>query len=463
MITKTFVLDTNVLLHDPMSVFNFHEHAVVIPMTVLEELDDIKDRKKNVAAEARTAIRKIDEVLGQATPEAIAQGVEIPVALKGDSGTQLGTLAIHRSPLSDASEGRLDDIESNDNRIINCALEIQKRLGDSHQVVLVTKDINMRLKALGAGLARVEDYRRDQLVSDVELLPSGHMELESEFWQLVDNVETWNEGHRTYHRVPKSIFFEDVYANQYLIDCTDEFAARVSQVESDSVVLLDIGRARLEDMEAWGIRPLNVYQGMAMHALLDTTLDLNLLVGAAGSGKTLLSLACALELVVEQKRYSKIVVTRSTPPVAEDIGFLPGTEEEKMMPWLAAIHDNLEALHEHDDNPDASIRFALEKGNIQFKSLNFIRGRSIQDAIILLDESQNLTPQQLKTIITRCGKGSKIVCLGNLAQIDSNYLTALTSGLTYVVERFKGWTGASTQHLEGVVRSRLASYAEQNL
>jgi PhoH-like ATPase len=463
MITKTFVLDTNVLLHDPMSVFNFHEHAVVIPMTVLEELDDIKDRKKNVAAEARTAIRKIDEVLGQATPEAIAQGVEIPVALKGDSGTQLGTLAIHRSPLADASEGRLDDIESNDNRIINCALEIQKRLGDSHHVVLVTKDINMRLKALGAGLARVEDYRRDQLVSDVELLPSGHMELESEFWQLVDNVETWNEGHRTYHRVPKSIFIEDVYANQYIIDCTDEFAARVSQVESDSVVLLDIGRARLEDMEAWGIRPLNVYQGMAMHALLDTTLDLNLLVGAAGSGKTLLSLACALELVVEQKRYSKIVVTRSTPPVAEDIGFLPGTEEEKMMPWLAAIHDNLEALHEHDDNPDASIRFALEKGNIQFKSLNFIRGRSIQDAIILLDESQNLTPQQLKTIITRCGKGSKIVCLGNLAQIDSNYLTALTSGLTYVVERFKGWTGASTQHLEGVVRSRLASYAEQNL
>ena len=463
MSNKTFVLDTNVLLHDPMSVFNFHEHAVVIPMTVLEELDDIKDRKKNVAAEARTAIRMVDEVLGQSTPEAIAQGVEIPVALKGDSGVELGTLAIHRSPLADASAGRLDDIESNDNRIINCALEIQSHEGPDHQVVLVTKDINMRLKALGAGLARVEDYRRDQLVSDVELLPSGHLELDREFWTLVENVETWNEGHKTYHRVPRAVFTEEIYANQYLIDATDEFAARVSQVEPESVVLLDIGRARLEDMEAWGVRPLNVYQGMAMHALLDPALDLNLLVGAAGSGKTLLSLACALELVVEQKRYSKIVVTRSTPPVAEDIGFLPGTEEEKMMPWLAAIHDNLEALHEHDDNPEASIRFALEKGNIQFKSLNFIRGRSIQDAIILLDESQNLTPQQLKTIITRCGKGSKIVCLGNLAQIDSNYLTALTSGLTYVVERFKGWTGASTQHLEGVVRSRLASYAEQNL
>ena len=134
-----------------------------------------------------------------------------------------------------------------------------------------------------------------------------------------------------------------------------------------------------------------------------------------------------------------------------------------MMPWLAATHGNLEALHEHNENPEASTRYALEKGNIQFKSLNFIRGWSIQDAIILLDEVQDLTPQQLKTIITRCGKGSKILCLGNLRQIDSNYLTALTSGLTYVVERFKGWTGASTLHLEGVVRSRLASYAEQNL
>ena len=459
---KTFVLDTNVLLHDPMSVFNFHEHAVVIPMTVLEELDDIKDRKKNVAAEARSAIRMIDEVLGQSTSEAIAKGVEIPIALKGDSGSQLGTLAIHRSPLADESEGRLDDIESNDNRIINCALEIQN-IDQLQEIILVTKDINMRLKALGAGLNRVEDYRRDQLVSDVDLLPSGYLEFETDFWKLVSDVDTWNEGSKTYHRVPKALFFGEIYANQYVIDSTDEFAARISQIEDEFVVLLDIGRQRLEDTEAWGIQPLNVHQGMAMHALLDPALDLNLLVGAAGSGKTILSLACALELVVEQKRYSKIVVTRSTPPVAEDIGFLPGTEEEKMMPWLAAVHDNLEALHENDDNPEGSIRFALEKGNIQFKSLNFIRGRSIQDAIILLDESQNLTPQQLKTIITRCGKGSKIVCLGNLAQIDSDYLTALTSGLTYAVERFKGWHGSSTQHLEGVVRSRLASYAEQNL
>ena len=462
MISKTYILDTNVLLHDPMSVFNFHEHAVVIPMTVLEELDDIKDRKKNVAAEARSAIRLIDEVLGSASPDEIARGVEIPLAYKGDKESSNGTLAIHRSPLADESHGSLDDIESNDNRIINCALAIQNG-DDAHQVILVTKDINMRLKALGAWLRRVEDYRRDQLISDVELLPSGHLTLDVPFWSMVSDVETWAEGARTYHRIARNALPEGVYANQYIIDSTDEFAARISQVEPESLVMLDLGRHRLEDMQAWGIRPLNVYQGMAMHALLDPDLDLNLLVGAAGSGKTLLSLACALELVVEQKRYSKIVVTRSTPPVAEDIGFLPGTEEEKMMPWLAAIHDNLEALHEHDDNPDASIRFALEKGNIQFKSLNFIRGRSIQDAIILLDEAQNLTPQQLKTIITRCGKGSKLICLGNLAQIDSNYLTALTSGLTYVVERFKGWSGSATQHLEGVVRYRLASYAEQNL
>lgn len=463
MSNKTFVLDTNVLLHDPKSVFNFHEHLVVVPMTVLEELDYIKDRKENLFTEARSAIRMLDEVLGGSTPEKIALGVEIPAALKGDSGTQLGTLAIHRSPLADQSKGRLDDIESNDNRIINCALEIQNKRKRNHWVVLVTNDINMRLKALGAGLERVEDYRRDQLVNDVDLLPSGHLELNTEFWRYTGDVETWNEGSQTFHRVPTKTFHEPIYANMYIIDSTNEFAARVIRVEAGFAVMLNLGRDRLENMEAWGINPLNAYQGMAMHALLDPSLELNLLIGAAGSGKTFLSLACALELVVEQKRYSKIVITRSTPPVAEDIGFLPGTEEEKMMPWLAAIHDNLEALHKQDDNPEASIRFALDKGNLQFKSLNFIRGRSIQDAIILVDESQNLTPQQLKTIITRCGKGSKIVCLGNLAQIDSNYLTALTSGLTYVVERFKGWTGASTQQLKGVVRSRLASYAEQNL
>jgi len=179
--------------------------------------------------------------------------------------------------------------------------------------------------------------------------------------------------------------------------------------------------------------------------------------------KTLLALAAALEMVVERNMYDKIIVTRSTPEIAESIGFLPGTEEEKMLPWLAAITDSLEVLHKHDENTKGSMNYIMEKANIQYKSVNFMRGRSIQNAIVILDESQNLTASQLKTIITRCGEGTKLIVGGNLAQIDSNYLSAVTSGLTYLVEKFKDFSGSATINLDGVVRSRLASFAEENL
>ena len=174
--------------------------------------------------------------------------------------------------------------------------------------------------------------------------------------------------------------------------------------------------------------------------------------------KTLLALASALEMIIEKGIYDKVIVTRNTPEIAESIGFLPGTEEEKMAPWLAAITDTLEVLHKGDENPISSRNYIMEKANVQFKSVNFMRGRSIQNAVVILDESQNLTASQLKTIITRCGEGTKLICSGNLAQIDSNYLTPVTSGLTYIVERFKDFEGSAT-----VVRSRLASFAEENL
>ncbi|MFQ3198687.1 MAG: PhoH-like ATPase, partial [Paraglaciecola sp.] len=214
---------------------------------------------------------------------------------------------------------------------------------------------------------------------------------------------------------------------------------------------------------AWGISPKNIGQAMAFHALLDPHIDLVILTGPAGSGKTLLALAAALEMVVEKNMYDKIIVTRSTPEIAESIGFLPGTEEEKMAPWLAAITDSLEVLHKHDENVKGSMSYIMEKANIQFKSVNFMRGRSIQNAIVILDESQNLTASQLKTIITRCGEGTKLICSGNLAQIDSNYLSAVTSGLTYIVEKFKNFSGSATINLDGVVRSRLAEFAEEQL
>jgi len=459
--SKLYILDTNVLLHDPKCLYEFKEQDITIPMTVLEELDNIKDRKKSVAQEARHAIRAIDEIIGNADASQITLGVPITIPGAKHLDRTLGTLSIFPDHQLKQHQDFLPDRNNKDNLIINSALHLQSTHPE-REIILVTKDINMRLKALGAGLRRVEDYRTDQLVSDIELLPAGHVHLQGNFWDLVDNVQSYQDDGYTYHRINREILPE-TYCNEYIFDDQEEFAARVISTDAESVTLLDLGYERLMNQRCWGIEPINIQQAFAMQALLDPTIDLALLNGAAGSGKTLIALACALEMVIEQRRYNKIIVTRSTPPVAEDIGFLPGTEEEKMTPWLSAIHDNLEAMHEHDDKPQSSVKYAIEKANIQFKSLNFIRGRSIQDAVVLIDEAQNLTPSQLKTILTRCGKGSKMICLGNLAQIDSNYLTPLTSGLTYIVERFKPFNGAANIHFEGIFRSPLAEYAEQHL
>ena len=271
-----------------------------------------------------------------------------------------------------------------------------------------------------------------------------------------------SEGRDTIHTIPKSMLPE-AYVNEFLLDETKQFAGLVEEITDDHLEVLDLGYERLMGRHAWGITPKNIGQAMALHALLDPHIDMVILTGPAGSGKTLLALAAALEMVVERNMYDKIIVTRSTPEIAESIGFLPGTEEEKMLPWLAAITDSLEVLHKHDENTKGSMNYIMEKANIQYKSVNFMRGRSIQNAIVILDESQNLTASQLKTIITRCGEGTKLIVGGNLAQIDSNYLSAVTSGLTYLVEKFKDFSGSATINLDGVVRSRLASFAEENL
>lgn len=459
--SKLYILDTNVLLHDPNCLYEFKEQDITIPMTVLEELDDIKDRKKNVSQEARFVIRAIDNILKHADTQAITRGVPIHIpGVEGDD-TVLGNLSIFPDHNLSSQKGFLADQNNNDNQIINTALHLQ-RTQPNREVILVTKDINMRLKALGAGLTRVEDYRTDQLVSDIDLLPSGHVHINGQFWDQFDSISSDNEHGHMVHQIARSQL-PDVYPCQYIFDDSKEFVARVSAVNETEVTLVEQGYRRLMHQSCWGIEPINIHQAFAMRSVLDPEVDLCILTGAAGSGKTLIALACALEMVIEQRRFNKIIVTRSTPPVAEDIGFLPGTEEEKMTPWLSSIHDNLEAMHEGDERPQSSVKYAIEKANIQFKSLNFIRGRSLQGAVVLIDEAQNLTPSQMKTILTRCGKGTKMICLGNLAQIDSNYITPLTSGLTYVVERFKPFDGAANTHFEGIFRSRLAEYAEQHL
>lgn len=452
-----YILDTNILLHEPFAFLSFQEHDVVVPMTVLEELDSIKDRQRDVSRDARIAIRALEDTLVNATPEEVLSGVQLP---QMQEDVKRGCLSIFNDYNLEQKAGRLSQNE-NDNRIINTALHIQKNR-KSRKVVLVTKDINMRLKAKGAGLSHVEDYRTDQLIDDIKFLTKGYHKFTGDFWDKVKSCETETEGRNTTHYIDKSSV-PVAYINEYLLDDTEHFAGKVTGWDDDKLAILDLGRERLMSKNAWGIHPKNIYQGMAMDALLDPTIDLVILTGPAGCGKTLLALASALEQVVERGLYDKVIVTRSTPEIAESIGFLPGTEEEKMAPWLAAITDSLEVLHKQDENMNGSLNYIMDKANIQFKSVNFMRGRSIQNAFVILDECQNLTASQLKTIITRCGEGTKIICSGNLAQIDSNYLSALTSGLTYIVERFKDFPGSTTINLNGVVRSRLASFAEENL
>ncbi len=457
--TRIYVLDTNILLHEPLAFLSFKENDVVVPMTVLEELDYIKDSKKDVARDARVCIRAMEDLLRDATPEDMLAGVPLSGFGAGDN-RPTGTLSIY-ADLNMTESQQIFASDENDNRIINVALHLQTMFA-SQEVVLVTKDINMRLKAKGAGLAHVEDYRTDQLISDIKYLTRGYHQFEGDFWERVKSVDSRSEGRDTIHTVPRSLLPE-AYINEFLLDESNQFAGLVESMDSDQMEILDLGYERLMSRHAWGINPKNIGQAMALHSLLDPHIDLVILTGPAGSGKTLLALAAALEMVVERNMYDKIIVTRNTPEIAESIGFLPGTEEEKMAPWLAAITDSLEVLHKHDENTKGSMSYIMEKANIQFKSVNFMRGRSIQNSIVILDESQNLTASQLKTIITRCGEGTKLICSGNLAQIYSNYLSAVTSGLTYLVEKFKDFSGSATINLDGVVRSRLADFAEHHL
>jgi PhoH-like ATPase len=461
-IKKTYVLDTNVLLHDPTAVTAFKQHHIVIPMTVLEELDHIKDRPdKSVSREARIAINIIDKVVDSASPQEIQEGVEVQGStIEGP----LGTLAIYADQrLSGDSEvPYLDDTQAqtNDNRIINVALRLQAE-NPNEFVCLVTKDINMRIKAKGSGLVHVEDYRRDRVLDDIDLLARGYEHIEGDFWSTISEVDTLREGDCTLHRIPRRSL-PQAYPNMFLYDDL-EFMAFVKRVDSEYVYLRCDSRDNLMHSRFWGMSPRNLEQAMAMSLLEDDNVDMTVMTGPAGSGKTLLALAYGLHAILEKKKFSKLIVARSTPPIAEEIGFLPGTEEEKMAPWLAAFDDNLEILHGSDESCHGSIDYVKERANIQFKSLNFMRGRSFNNAYIIIDEAQGLTQFQLKSVISRVGADSKIVVLGNLAQIDNKYISPLTSGLTYLVEKSKAYPHAGIMHVNGIVRSRLAAFAEENL
>lgn len=455
---KIYVLDTNVLLHDPTAIQAFKEHKVVIPMTVLEELDVIKDRKdKDVSREARIAINGIDKLLADATPKQMQEGVKL-------HPHGAGTLVIYADQMiADAVTGTFINTsaqQNNDNLIISVALSLQKHHPRAF-VCLVTKDINMRIKAKGCGLENVEDYRRDKVLDDIDLLAKGYITLPGSFWDNIDTLDTLRDGPKIMHQISAEQV-PGAYPAMFIRD-SEDFVGFVESIHGNVLNIRDLSGDQLMRQECWGLKPRNFEQAMSLFLLNNPELDMTILTGPAGSGKTLLALASALHSIIENNQYEKLIIARSTPPIAEDIGFLPGTEEEKMTPWLAAFEDNLEILHGKDESPFSSIDYVKEKANIQFKSLNFMRGRSFNNTFIIIDETQSLTQFQLKSIITRVGQNSKIVLLGNLAQIDHNYINPLTSGLTYCVEKMKHFEHAGLMNIRGIERSRLAAFAEENL
>ena len=452
---KMYVLDTNVLIHDPNALLNFEEHEVIIPMTVLEELDNLKSGKQAVAADCRQAIRTIDRLLGDATPGEIEKGVPI---LRGKKAEPMGTLSIIMSTEHTGNHSLPEHL--NDNKIINTLAALQNR-HKSRDIILVSKDINMRLKARGFGV-EAQDYHNDQLLDDIDLLPKGYKEFPGSFWDGMDKVQTLQREGVTEHLLKREGELAKLNINEFVLD-EQGFIGQVSDVSEDQLVIKDLHQHDLMNTEIWGLMPRDIYQAMALHLLMDPDIHLINLTGSAGSGKTILALAACIEMTVASKAYKRIIATRSTQGLDEDIGFLPGTEAEKMEPWLGAIVDNLEALHEDDENMTASVDYILSKVPLHFKSMNYLRGRSFQHTLLIIDECQNLTPHQVKTIITRAGTGSKVICLGNLAQIDTPYLGPLSSGLTYMTERFKGFQYGGHIHLQGVPRSILAEYAEANL
>jgi PhoH-like ATPase len=462
---KLFVLDTNVLMHDPTSIFRFQEHNVFIPMVVLEELDHAKKGLSDVSRNVRQVSRFLDELIRDADQKSINEGLPLSRIEHGPSGEQEldGRLFFQTRQLSHLLPADLPG-QIADNSILSIVLALGKEYPGVN-VILVSKDINMRIKAAALQIS-AEDYHNDQTIEDIDLLYSGSMALEPDFWEEHGSkMESWQENNHTYYRL-HGPHVAEWFPNQFVyMEDESGFEAIVKSCDGETAVLQLASDFRNKHHSVWGVCAKNREQNFALNALLDPNVDFVTLLGSAGTGKTLLALAAGLSLTMERKAFQEIIMTRETMPVGQDIGFLPGSEEEKMAPWMGALMDNLELLGSRSGNNEweqgASQNMMMNR--VKIRSLNFMRGRTFLNRYLIIDEAQNLTPKQLKTLITRAGPGTKIICIGNLAQIDTPYLTATSSGLTYVVDRFKSWENSAHITLRRGERSRLADYASDNL
>ncbi len=482
--TKLFVLDTNVLMHDPTSLFRFEEHDVFLPMITLEELDNHKRGMSEVARNARQVSRELDALVnvsnaasGAARPGSLAAAAEplagIALASTGHREAS-GKLFFQTTLLEISLPAGLPQGKA-DNQILGVVKTLREQeaarpaaQGGPRDVVLVSKDINMRVKARALGLA-AEDYFNDRTLEDGDLLYTGSLALPADFWDRHGKtMESWQQGGHTFYRVSGPMV-PNLLINQFVYfeaPGAPSMYAKVSEITGKTAVLKTLRDFTHGKNAVWGVMARNREQNFALNLLMDPDCDFVTLAGTAGSGKTLMTLAAGLAQVLDERRYSEIIVTRVTVPVGEDIGFLPGDEQEKMGPWMGALDDNLEVLARSDGTAGEWGRAAtndLARAKIKIKSLNFMRGRTFLNKYVLIDEAQNLTPKQMKTLITRAGPGTKIVCLGNLAQIDTPYLTEGSSGLTYAVDRFKGWPHGGHLTLARGERSRLADFASEVL
>ena len=455
--TKLFVLDTNVLMHDPTSLFRFEEHDIYLPMFVLEELDNNKKGMSEVARNARQASRFLDNLVSE-SEASIDKGVPLN-ALGNKNATgrlYLQTEFITHDLPQNLANGKAD------NAILAVVAHLHKEQ-PQRQVTLVSKDINMRIKSRALGLS-AQDYFNDKVLEDTDLLYAGVRELPADFWESHGkDMKSGTQGNQTFYSI-KGPLCRDLLVNEFVYQDGAEkpFYAVVAAQKDDTATLLTVTDYTHSKNAIWGITARNREQNFVLNLLMNPEIDFVTLLGQAGTGKTLLTLAAGLMQVLEQKIYSEIIMTRVTVSVGEDIGFLPGTEEEKMSPWMGALDDNLDVLNQSSEEGGEWGRAAtrdLIRSRIKIKSLNFMRGRTFLNKFLIIDEAQNLTPKQMKTLITRAGPGTKVVCMGNIAQIDTPYLTEGSSGLTYVVDRFKGWAHSGHVTLQRGERSRLADHA----
>jgi PhoH-like ATPase len=461
---RLYVLDTNVLMHDPTAIFRFEEHDIYLPMVVIEELDANKKGLSEASRNARQVSRFLDDMMRGVTKDQIDAGLTISPGYSGNHGKRpsSGRLFFQTHELAGGLPEGLPGAGA-DNLILGQTLSLQRQLPQA-RIALVSKDINLRIKAAVLGV-HAEDYYSDKTIEDADVLYKGVEELPADFWDRHgQDMRSWKDGERTWYQVgPAAPSWKP---NLFVHEASPQgIEAIIRSITGDSATLELARDFRSERHSVWGITARNREQNFALNLLMDPDIDFVTLLGPAGSGKTLLALAAGLAQTLERNRFIEIVMTRVTVPLGEDIGFLPGTEEEKMEPWMGALMDNLEVLtrSEEGGNWGRAATNDLLRNRIKIRSLNFMRGRTFLNRFIILDEAQNLTPKQMKALVTRAGPGSKLVCLGNIAQIDTPYLTETTCGLTYVVNRFHGWPHSGHITLVRGERSRLADFASEAL